>query len=69
MSWKHQLNYIFPPFSLIGHVLQNLTLQEAEAVIVALLWTTQAWFARALMLLVADPYLLPKDSLTMPQDP
>ncbi len=59
-SWKNDINYIFPPFSLIGRCLQKIRLEEAEAVFVLPSWTTQSWFTNFLNLLVQEPIELPQ---------
>lgn len=71
VSWHDTLNYIFPPFSLLGAVLQKVEEDQAEAILIAPIWTTQFWFPRLLKLLVDCPRMLPVTDtvLQLPQDP
>lgn len=68
MEWSLIFGYIFPPFSVMGKVLQKIEQDQATALVVAPLWTTQAWFPRALSMLVAPPCILPKNCLHLPMD-
>ena len=69
MSWCNTYSYAFPPFSVMGQVLQKLELEKGKMLVVAPLWTTQAWWSRALTMLVDNPVILPRDCLQMPQEP
>ncbi len=69
LSWKHDFNYIFPPFSLMARILQKLDLEEGTALVIAPMWPSQTWFSQALQMLIAPPVLLPKDCLWLPQRP
>lgn len=42
--WKIDKFYIFPPFSMLGTVLQKIQQDKADAIVIAPLWPTQAWF-------------------------
>jgi len=68
LNWKGHFSYMFPPFSLIGSVLQKLEQDEAEAVLVAPLFSTQPWFPRLLQMSAAQPRILPpiKEALWHP---
>ena len=44
MSWTNWYAYIFPPFSLVGNVVQRLTLEPSKAVLVTPDWPGQPWF-------------------------
>ena len=58
VSWSQFANsYIFPPFCLVGRCLQKLVLEQATAIIIEPLWTTQTWFTSLLSLLVDVPRL------------
>ena len=69
ISWANGLNYAFPPFSVIGRVLRKLQEDKAELLMILPLWPTQVWFPRVLQLLAEPPVLLPRNCLTLPQDP
>ena len=58
VSWSQFTNsYMFPPFCLVGRCLQKLALEQATAIIIVPLWTTQTWFSNLLSLLVDVPRL------------
>ena len=46
LTWTNQFFYFFPPFSLVGRVLQKVLADHSHAIIVAPWWPSQAWFAR-----------------------
>ena len=69
ISWANGLLYAFPPFSVVGRVLQKLVEEQATLVLVIPIWPSRTWFSRALQLLVEVPRILPKDCLVLPQDP
>jgi len=55
VNWADRLIYAFPPFSLIGRLLQKTRQDKAEVVLVAPLWVTQNWFTAVLEMLVDMP--------------
>ena len=63
--WGNDYNYIFPPFSLVGKVLQKIEQDKATAIIVCPLWTTQSWFSKLLRLLTDCPRYICRDMETM----
>jgi len=60
LSWTNIFSYMFPPFSILGKVLQKLEQDEAEAVLVAPLFSTQTWFPKLLQMISGPAFLLPK---------
>ena len=60
-NWSAELNYIFPPFSLIGRTLKKLKKDKGQADFVVPYWLTQLWFALILQMLTQRPLLLPKN--------
>jgi hypothetical protein len=60
VSWNNELFYAFPPFSMINSCLQKIQQEETTGVFVCPLWTTQQWFPVIMMMLIEEPYLLPK---------
>lgn len=59
-SWNTLgLCYAFPPFNLIGKVLNKVFNERLELVIVLPNWPTQHWFPSVLECLVDEPILLP----------
>lgn len=70
-AWNGKLFYIFPPFSLMAKVLQKMVQDSSEAVVIAPLWPTQAWWASLLHMICGPCLLLPKpqDILSLPHRP
>ena len=56
--WGTQLNYAFPPFSLISRVLSKVQQDQACVLLVAPVWTCQIWYPMLLGLLIERPVLL-----------
>jgi hypothetical protein len=56
VSWRGTYGYAFPPFTLIGAVLQKLRQDEAELLLVFPYWPTRSWFSMIPKMLVAQPY-------------
>lgn len=54
ISWSRELSYAFPPFSVIGKMLQKIQEDRATLLVILPLWPTQVWFPKALQLLVED---------------
>ena len=62
VKWDFSLCYIFPPFGLLGRVLKKISDDNAMAVVVAPLWTTQPWFTKLFSLLIDCVFLLPRNT-------
>jgi len=59
-SWSNHHPYLFPPFALIGRCLHKIKRDRIwQAVLIAPLWPTQAWFPTLASMLVQTPILLP----------
>ena len=58
--WGTQLNYAFPPFSLIPRVLCKVQQDQACVFQLAPLWTCQIWYPMLLRLLIERLGLLPR---------
>ena len=72
LGWSDfNLLYIFPPFSLIGRILQKISTDNATAIIIVPDWPTQPWFTRLRQLLVRTPLEIPvtPHTLHLPHDP
>ncbi|XP_068691166.1 uncharacterized protein [Montipora foliosa] len=52
----------FPPFSVLGRVVQRIQEDMAEGILLIPNWPTQPWFPKVMRLLVKEPFLLPKNS-------
>ena len=60
---------MFPPFILLGRVLQKLFVDQVEeAVLIAPMWPSQAWYPILLWCLIDIPRLLPQTPSLL-QDP
>ena len=60
LNWScFHLGYLFPPFSLIGRILQKIEQDKARVILIAPTWATQPWFPKILRLSTAVPRLLP----------
>ena len=60
ICWSNYKPYIFPPFSLIGRILQMLEDDKVrKAIIIIPMWVTQAWFPKLLQMLIQNPVRLP----------
>ena len=68
LDWTcFDMPYLFPPFSVIARVLSKVRREGVTAVMVLPIWPTQSWWPAALAMAVAQPYILPKHCLWMPQ--
>lgn len=52
MTGTSECVYLFPPFSIMGQILQKIERDQAKAVLVAPLWPTQMWFPKLLTVIV-----------------
>ena len=72
LEWdSFQLIYCFPPFSLTAKVLQKVTMDKAQAIIVVPKWPTQPWYSRLQDMLTHRPLQIPVNhkTLTLAHDP
>ena len=65
LTWTSFNAYVFPPFSLLGLVLQKIMQDQATVTLVAPVFHTQPWFVMLLQLTCHQPYLLPKPELCL----
>ena len=70
MSWHNSLNYAFPPFSLIGRMVQKVVQDRAQVLVVVPQWEAQHWWSQLQQLTVGKVYNLPRkpDILSLPFD-
>ena len=70
MTWTNNVFYMFPPFSLIGRILQKVQEDKTEAVLLAPIWTTQSWWPSLLELICGKCYQVrrTKQNLFLPHD-
>lgn len=57
-NWANCRGYAFPPFCLIGRVLQKVLADRAELLLVAPVWPSQPWWPLLLQLAIAAPVWL-----------
>ena len=60
ITLKNQLNYAFPPFSLIPRVLSKVQQDQACVLLVPPVWTCQICYPMLLRLLIERPVLFPR---------
>jgi len=58
VNWKYDFIYAFPPFSMVGMMLQKFRVDGGGGILVVPMWTNQPWFCELLTMLVAPPLLL-----------
>lgn len=71
ISWGSLTPYIFPPFSLMGRIMNKILVDKVDkAIIVIPFWPTQPWFPLVVSNLIFLPVRLPrhKDLLSQPHD-
>ena len=70
LSWSNMGCYIFPPFSLISHILAKVCREKAVAILIAPVWPLQDWYPVLLHSLVQLPVLMPQweDLLVRPHN-
>ena len=62
LDWSSYVFYAFPPFSVLGRVVQKIQEDMAEGILLIPNWPTQPWFPKVMRLLVKEPLLLPKNN-------
>ena len=58
IKWTESF-YAFPPFSIIGRVVQKITLEESTGLLIVPFWPTQPWYSSLLKILIGVPTILP----------
>ena len=72
IDWSnYNLIYCFPPFSLIGKVLQFIQESKTTAILINPHWPTQFWYPHLLQLMKSPPVKIKmhKKTLTLPHQP
>ena len=64
-------HYIFPPFNLIGMILQKIRVDQRTALCVFPNWPSQAWWPMMKRMMITPPIIIPasKDNLMLPNKP
>jgi hypothetical protein len=71
MSWTGLSPYIFPPFNLIGKVVNKIISDNVEqAIVIIPFWKSQSWYPLVLSNIVSFPLRLPRhrDLLVLPHN-
>ena len=59
ITWSSLKFYAFPPFSVIGSMINKISREKATGICVLPAWPTQAWYPQVMtMLLRAGPTIL-----------
>ena len=67
-DWNHTKLYIFPPFRFLGKILKRISLEKVQAVIIMPFNIANKLASQVIRLLIDYPFLLPYQSLYLPQD-
>lgn len=63
-SWNEGILYAFPPFAMVGKVLQKIRDENATVIVVAPNWSTQAWYPYYIKMAISKiVYLGPNKNL------
>lgn len=57
--WTEIFYYAFPPFSLLGRMVQKIRRDQSMCVVIAPIWSTQSWYTDLLQILIDNPIILP----------
>lgn len=70
LDWSTDTFYAFPPFSLLGRVVQKIEQDQAEGIVIIPNWPSQPWYPQVMRLVVTAPLILPsgKNTLKLPYD-
>lgn len=71
LDWSTDTFFAFPPFSLLGRVVQKIEQDQAEGIVIVPNWPSQPWYPQVMRLAVTAPLILPKGKniLKLPYDP
>jgi hypothetical protein len=58
ISWEGENVYAFPPFCLIGRVVQKIIYEHARGILVVPDWATKSWFTMVKIITVQKPLTL-----------
>ncbi len=67
LSWSGMWAYAFPPFALLGEVLQKAAQDQCDLIVIAPAWPSQSWFHLLLELSVDHPRALPVQAKLLKQ--
>ena len=58
MEWTFEF-YVFPPFSLIGRIIQKKSIEASTGILIVPNWPTQPWYSHLMKILIDTPLVLP----------
>lgn len=50
LDWSKYYNYIFPPFSMVGHCVKKIITDKADVLFIGPIWPIQPWFVQVMKL-------------------
>ena len=66
VDWSDCYFYAFPPFNMIGRVLQKIEFEHATGILIVPYWPTQHWFSKFTQLCINVPSILFSREATPP---
>ena len=71
ISWRPNLFYAFPPFSIIPLVLQKIREEKSTGLVVVPKWPAQPWWPYLMRMVIQIPVVLPntENTIYMPSKP
>lgn len=67
VTWSNLNFYAFPPFSIVGKVLQKINHDKAKGVLVVPKWPTAHWWPTLLHMSISAPFSLPRGKRVLQQ--
>jgi hypothetical protein len=65
LNWHGFLGYAFPPFCLLGRIMQKIVQDNALVIVVAPYWPTKPWFTMFRKMLLSEPHRIFVDADTL----
>ena len=65
LNWHGFLGYAFPPFCLLGRIMQKIVQDNALVIVVAPYWPTKPWFTMFRKMLLSEPHRIFVDANTL----
>ena len=65
LNWHGFLGYAFPPFCLLGKIMQKIIRDDATVIVVAPFWPTKPWYTLFCRMLVEEPLKIYVDHNTL----
>ena len=65
INWSWYKPYLFPPFSVLGQVLQKIRDDKADVLLVAPVWPTKPWYNTFLDMLVGEAMIIPPNKTNL----